>query len=134
MQLIEQLGERNPQPSGETRPTILLVDDNVDVREALRFVIESGGYAVAEAWNGQEALRYLHGNGPPRLILLDLKMPIMDGWTFLEERRKVAAFQQVPVIVISASLIGENPLADVDLWIPKPVYAELLLAAIDRYR
>ncbi len=92
---------------GETGD-ILIVDDDVDARARLRTVLQRDGWSTAEAGNGKEALdAVLHA--PPQLILLDLTMPIMDGFTFLHELRQHPGCSDIPVIVLSArSLNAED--------------------------
>ncbi len=80
---------------------ILVVDDDPDARTRLRTVLERNGWAVSEAGDGQQALdMVLHS--PPQLILLDLTMPVMDGFTFLHELRNRPGVANIPVVVLSA--------------------------------
>ena len=80
---------------------ILVVDDDADVRDRLRTVLERQGWSVIEASNGREALeKVMHG--PPRAVLLDLTMPIMDGFTFLHALREKPGCANLPVLVFSA--------------------------------
>lgn len=83
---------------------ILVVDDYDDARGALRDALEERGYTVIEAANGQEALSFLASrpDANVRLILLDLQMPIMDGWQFLKVLRSYVRLASIPVIVVSA--------------------------------
>jgi CheY-like chemotaxis protein len=81
---------------------ILIADDDPDVRESLRLLLEFRGHSVQEARNGQEALGRLDGAAPPCVILLDLMMPVMDGWQFRRAQLRNPAFADVPVVVISA--------------------------------
>jgi signal transduction histidine kinase/CheY-like chemotaxis protein len=81
---------------------ILVVEDDPSTRDAARRVAEKLGLAVAEAVNGLEGLRWLDGHPPPALILLDLMMPVMDGFEFLEEMQRRPALQNVPVVVLTA--------------------------------
>ncbi|MEO6239468.1 MAG: response regulator [Vicinamibacterales bacterium] len=84
-------------------PTVLIVEDDPDMRTLERYALECGGYKVATARNGAEGLQRLHTDDPPCLILLDLMMPIMDGLTFLAERRKGSLRQDVPVVCVTAA-------------------------------
>ncbi|MEY2532393.1 MAG: hypothetical protein QOF29_303, partial [bacterium] len=77
---------------------ILLVDDEDDLRRILRRFLEIDGYAVTEATNGEAAIQELHRR-PPDLVLLDILMPGVDGWTVLERIRDVS---DVPVLILSA--------------------------------
>ena len=85
----------------EAEGEILVVDDDPGVRERLRSVLERSGYSVGEAGDGAEALRRVM-HGPPRAILLDLTMPVMDGFAFLHALRERPGCQDIPVIVFSA--------------------------------
>lgn len=90
---------------------ILVVDDDPDLRSRLRTVLERQGWTVQEAANGEEALRHvLHS--PPRAILLDLTMPVMDGFTFLHTLRRSPGHEEIPVIVFSARDISETERRD----------------------
>ena len=80
---------------------ILLVEDDVDVRAALRGVLEDDGWDVSEAGNGREALALL-GTRRPEVVLLDLNMPVMDGFDFLAELRRIPGCADVPVVVLTA--------------------------------
>jgi two-component system, chemotaxis family, chemotaxis protein CheY len=80
---------------------ILLVDDDPDILSSTQFLIEAEGYEVATAHNGREALACI-SRTPPDVILLDLMMPVMDGWQFVEELRK-GPHAGLPIIVLSAS-------------------------------
>lgn len=93
-------------PSGFARRVgpILLVDDYDDARVGAREALEDAGYAVIEAPNGQAALNVLVSRPDERisLIVLDLQMPIMDGWRLLELLRCYVRLSKIPVIVASA--------------------------------
>ena len=80
---------------------ILIVEDDFDIREALTQILEEEGYAVREAANGREALD-VAARELPSLILLDLMMPVMNGWQFRAEQIKDPRLAPVPVLVISA--------------------------------
>ena len=71
----------------ESDKHILLVEDNAAVRQILTLFLEGAGYGVAGAANGRQALDYLRQAGPPQVILLDLAMPVMDGWEFRREQQ-----------------------------------------------
>jgi two-component system chemotaxis response regulator CheY len=81
---------------------ILVVDDDPDILEALSEILEAEGFEIRRARNGKEALERLEPD-PPRLILLDLMMPVMDGWEFAQRmRQKPQAISSIPLIVLSA--------------------------------
>ncbi len=92
------------RPAPPARARLLIVDDERDAREALRDLLQHRGYDVAEAGNGQEALDYLRSaNEPPAMILLDLRMPTMDGRRLVLEMQKDAALAQIPIVIVSAA-------------------------------
>mgnify|MGYP001823339008 FL=1 len=80
---------------------VLLVEDDADTREVMARTLDNAGWEVSEAGNGREALQQL-AREKPRLILLDLMMPVMDGFEFLLEMRASADWQDIPVIVLTA--------------------------------
>ena len=78
------------------------MDDDPDILEALSEILEAEGFEIRRARNGKEALERLEPD-PPRLILLDLMMPVMDGWEFAQRmRQKPPEISRIPVIVLSA--------------------------------
>ena len=84
--------------------TILIVEDDVDLQAALSEALEEEGYEVRAAPNGRQALDdLLKGEEPPSLILLDLMMPLMSGWQFLDERIRYPGLSSIPVLVLTAS-------------------------------
>jgi CheY-like chemotaxis protein len=84
----------------DASPVVLVVDDDPDILEALAEILEVEGFSVRRARNGQEALERL--DPAPDLILLDLMMPVMDGWEFAQRLHKLDPKHQAPVIVLSA--------------------------------
>ncbi len=83
-------------------PTVLVVDDDPDILDALSEILEAEGYGVTRARNGQEALERLSPERPD-LILLDLMMPVMDGWAFARHmRERGPGLSELPIIVLSA--------------------------------
>ena len=96
---------------GGVRPEapILVVEDEADLRQLISGLLRADGYATVTATNGSEALRLLREEGvQPCLILLDLLMPVMNGWTFLRRAREDRRLARVPVIVVT----GYLPCAD----------------------
>ena len=81
---------------------LLVVDDDRDTRESLRAALEDHGYTVAVAANGAEAMHKLEER-PPRLVLLDLMMPVVDGWEVLDRMRDNPALDDVAVCICTAS-------------------------------
>ena len=88
--------------------TILLVDDDAGVSDALSDLLISEGYRVAVAGNGAEALRYLDTHPLPSAILLDLMMPVMDGYEFRAKQRRNPVLASVPTFAVSAGAMGER--------------------------
>jgi len=88
-------------PSATIDP-VLLVEDDPAARESTRRLLEKLGFATAEAATGLEGLRWLEEHSPPALILLDLIMPEMDGFAFLEAIQGRRALGHVPVVVLTA--------------------------------
>jgi two-component system response regulator MprA len=85
-----------------TRATILLAEDNSDTRDAIAQVLSVEGYTVVTAVHGRQALDHLHGGLRPELILLDLMMPVMDGWEFRRVQLSEPTLAGIPVVLISA--------------------------------
>ena len=85
------------------RRTVLVVDDDLDTLDVIATAVEEAGYDVMRAPNGREALRQLHeSRGRCDLILLDLMMPVMNGWAFRHRQRETPAFARIPVFLMSA--------------------------------
>jgi signal transduction histidine kinase/CheY-like chemotaxis protein/HAMP domain-containing protein len=111
---------------------ILLVEDDIATRETVRNTIEKMGLAVAEVTNGRQALSWLSENPLPALILLDLMMPEMDGFEFLDTFNRNAGWRDVPVVVITAKQLStaERGLLSVRTVIEKGVSIDRDIAAI----
>ena len=98
----QRLGNALKKYRGATGPqSVLVIEDDAAVRELLRRGLEKDGWTVREAENGRAGLERLE-DGVPAIILLDLMMPEMDGFSFLEELRRRSGCAAVPVIVITA--------------------------------
>jgi CheY-like chemotaxis protein len=98
-------------------------------------ILEAQGYAVSAATHGAEALAQLQAGRTPCIFLLDLMMPVMDGWAFCAEREKDPALVAIPVVVLSAiSRLDPRTAAlrAVD-HVSKPVVVSKLLATVERY-
>ncbi|WP_246659540.1 response regulator [Ancylobacter moscoviensis] len=93
---------------GEEKGVVLVVDDDPLVRTLVRTTIEDAGLAVAEAGGGQEALDWLGAHEMPSLVLLDLMMPGMDGFAFLEKVRAAPEFAELPIVVLTAKELTED--------------------------
>jgi CheY-like chemotaxis protein len=82
--------------------TILVVDDDADIREVLSEVLVENGYRALTAANGVEALHLLRNGSRPCMVLLDLMMPVMDGYIFLEQCKREPSLCGIPIAVITA--------------------------------
>ncbi len=111
--------------------SVLVVEDEEDLRELLRSALELSGYSVVTARDGKDALRTLDEYGTPCLILLDLIMPEMNGWDFLQTFRQRPDFRSIPVIVHSSA----TPRAPEGATrvVQKPMSLERLLALVNEY-
>lgn len=109
---------------------VLIVDDNEEHRELSREVLVACGHQIAEAENGQEALDWLrtHQRQLPCIALVDLMMPVMDGWDFLAALRDEPKWAGISVIVFSARVRGDEPppVLRASAYWPKPPTAEQL--------
>jgi CheY-like chemotaxis protein len=114
---------------------ILIVDDRATSRELLRTVLEKQGYAVTEAADGEEALQKVRAESP-HLVLLDLQMPVRDGYEVLRELRQDPRFAALPIIAITASAMQgdrERALAaGFTAYLTKPVALSQLREEIQR--
>ena len=114
---------------------ILIVDDRATSRELLRTVLEKQGYAVSEAADGEEALQKVRAKAP-HLVLLDLQMPVRDGYEVLRELRQDPRFTALPIIAITASAMQgdrERALAaGFTAYLTKPVTLSHLREEIQR--
>jgi CheY-like chemotaxis protein len=118
-------------PLERQRRPIVVVEDDDDIRETYRDVLEGEGYRVLTAANGREALDVLDGlHGAPCLVLLDLMMPVMDGWQFLRTLKKTDKLVSTPVVVVSAVPQDADGAVRV---MRKPVDVDALLETIREY-
>lgn len=110
-----------------TQASVLIVEDDRDIRECMADALEVEGYSVALAGNGREALDLLRAGVRPDLILLDLLMPVMSGWEFRQEQLSDPLLSGIPVVVVSASAPGGlRP----DRHLPKPFGIDELLEVV----
>lgn len=109
--------------------SILIVEDEREIREVLQQALEFEGYTTLAASNGAEAMDALDKE-TPALILLDLMMPVMDGWEFLERRKPRDA--AIPVIVVSAVAGMGSRSAKADAFLKKPVELDTLLQTVEK--
>ncbi len=112
---------------------ILVVEDDLSIRELLIELLVSEGHQVGSASNGAEGLQYLETQKNPDLILFDLMMPVMDGYSFRLEQLKHNAWSKIPVIVMSAETNAKEKMKrfGIDYFLTKPVDLENILLAVE---
>lgn len=111
------------------RRRILVVEDDADIRDAVASLLEGEGFLVVQVGNGREALEYLRTHEAPALILLDLMMPVMDGWTFRAIQMADPKLARIPILVCSAG--GHGPLpVERERFLRKPFELSRLLSAV----
>jgi CheY-like chemotaxis protein len=119
--------------SSNGHKNVMVVDDDEDIRESIADVLRECGYEVECAMNGRDAMSKLRGGVRPSVILLDLMMPVMDGWQFRAEQVEDPRLAGIPVIVISAA--GANPGVPEGTcaYLRKPFNLKDLLREIERW-
>jgi CheY-like chemotaxis protein len=116
------------------RRSILVVDDDTDLRETVADALVEEGYEVATAPNGAEALRLLRAGARPNVILLDLMMPVLDGWGFRAEQLRDPSIASIPVIVFTAYAVSDEAAEKLkaDRMLRKPILLRDLFATVAR--
>jgi PAS domain S-box-containing protein len=136
---VVRLPRREERVAGEgsavsaRQGSVLLVDDDNDVREILQLTLANEGYDVRAASNGAEALTELT-HGVPDVVLLDMMMPVMSGAEFLAAVRADPRYRRLPVVVVTAWPAEAKSLAGADAVLAKPVDVEVLKSTIDQVR
>ena len=117
-----------------TARCVLIVEDDIDSREALADALIDAGYTVEVAPEGRSALRrLLEAERMPDLVLLDLMMPELDGYGLLSEMNNDVRLAQIPTVLLSASPGARAPTPNVRAFLLKPVHLDKLLAAVTKY-
>jgi putative two-component system response regulator len=115
--------------------SVLIIDDDAGIADALSLLLGQDGYEVKVASDGQMALKLLEARPRPHMILLDLSMPGMDGHAFLKQREQNASLARIPTFVMSA---GDMDFALTDLhvsgWLRKPIKVEALQQLLRKQR
>ena len=113
---------------------ILVVDDDMDIRDCLQEALESEGYSIVTAKDGKEALEVLENPVRPGLILLDMMMPTMNACEFVEQQNQSPRLKQIPTVIMSASNV-ENKALDLSVsgHIKKPFDFENLLETVKHH-
>ena len=114
--------------------TLLVVDDHADARDSLEILLRLVGYDVVTAANGKEALDLLGSGLAPDLILLDMLMPVLDGWHFLERLQRDAPQPRAPIIVTTATILTPEWARDHGCqgFLRKPINPDDLFAEVRR--
>jgi CheY-like chemotaxis protein len=109
---------------------ILVVDDDEVIRETVRLTLELEGYEVATAGDGLEALEALRKGPRPDVVLLDLMMPVVDGWQVAAEVDADPALSSIPIVLVTAYADRSKPMRRAYPVVKKPFELETLLAAV----
>ena len=112
---------------------VLVVDDDPEIGAVTSELLEGGGYKAVRVENGRAALEYLRTGDRPSMILLDLTMPVMDGWQFRREQQEDPSIQSIPVVMITASEERRADLIPNEQVLRKPVPVDELLKFVHRF-
>ena len=129
-----KLKQESPVPAvTDLAAPVLVVEDDREQRESLCAMLDFEGFGHAEAANGREALDYLDRSGAPCVILLDLDMPVMNGWIFRAQQLADERLSNIPVVVVTANNEGlRDRFPGVAGFLYKPLNFEKLAALLDR--
>ncbi len=116
------------------RPKILLVDDDVDLVKVMSGALESKAYEVIVAYNGQEGLEKARKEKPD-LVVLDILMPVADGFTFADQFRKDPSLTKIPVLALTSfsESLGQPFPFEVSEYIVKPIKPKDLVAKVEEF-
>lgn len=113
-----------------SKGTLLLVEDDVDLRESVAEILSFADYEICTAANGIEALKLIHAGYKPDAVLTDLMMPLMDGFELIAHLRK-EEIEHLPIIVLSASYNRAETKTGADVFLSKPFTIDELTDSID---
>jgi CheY-like chemotaxis protein len=122
-------------PEAHPSHQVLIVDDNDDARESLALLMKMHGFDVAPAWSAEDALRHFRQGFRACIVVLDLRMPGMDGWAFWDRMRIDPDLAKIPVLIVSG-LAGEAERArerGVCQFLVKPADPADIVAAVERH-
>ena len=113
----------------------MVVDDDADIREGLQDLLIDDGFKVATARHGQDALDQLAGGVAPRLIVLDLMMPVMDGYEFYRRWAEDPQLKRIPLVIVSASQVhgADKQFGEAAAFISKPLEVDRFLAVVEHH-
>lgn len=124
--------EKKEETGAHCSKRILVVEDNREIQDSLKMALEVEGYDVFTADNGKEGMDQLAKMAPPCLILLDLMMPVMNGWEFVEEINKDMLLSTIPIVVVSA--FGDKKgTPKSEGYIQKPIDLDALLNTVSKH-
>ena len=114
---------------------ILVVEDDDEIREDLSDALADAGFSVVAAHDGNDALSKMQSMAQPCLVLLDLMMPVMDGWELRREMLRRPELAQVPVFVVSAvpGIQEESKALEANGYLLKPFNVRQLLSVVEKY-
>jgi CheY-like chemotaxis protein len=118
---------------GAASHLVMVIDDDASIRETLCELLEEEGYPAVGAANGRDALAALRAGPLPCLILLDLMMPVMNGWEFREQQQRDPALAAIPVAVITAAGLQQGETIHAEAVLPKPLRIEAVLGVLRKY-
>jgi CheY-like chemotaxis protein len=132
--MAEPIATLSVDSRGGTSKTVLVVEDNPVDREWLTLVLRRAGYQVIMTGHGEQALDYLYSKPAPHLILLDMFMPVLDGWHFLDRLHEELPEKSIPVVVATATILTpewaeEHHCAG---FLRKPIEEDMLLREVSR--
>jgi CheY-like chemotaxis protein len=127
-----------PEADQDFCQSVLIVEDDDYIRDALELALKSEGYIVGTAPDGQQAIDLLPTMPQPSLILLDMNMPVMSGWQFLQAQKASAQFADLPVVILSAVpagqvLVSETGAVSAEGMLSKPIHLDHLFKVVGQY-
>jgi len=116
------------------KSTVLIIDDDADIREVIKIFLETDGYHVNTAADGYDALEQLHNGSRPKLIILDLMMPRLDGEQFMKAFHE-SGLGDIPIVILSGHSAAEKKAIELnaDYCLLKPVEVRDLLDTVHRF-
>ncbi len=116
-----------------SKKPVLIVEDDEGIRTAMRMTAEMFGFVAYSAANGQEAFECLHTMPRPGLILLDLMMPIMDGWAFAQAIEGQKDYADIPIVAVTAFTDQARAIRKAEKVIGKPVDIDVLAETLQKF-
>jgi chemosensory pili system protein ChpA (sensor histidine kinase/response regulator) len=130
---VRERAESSSEGEAASRCLVAIIEDDSEFRNMLRELLEEERYRVVAVSNGAEALERLKGDAIPNVILLDVSMPVMDGFDFLRFRNEDPELAAVPVVLVTNAKPHERPTVGVNDVVRKPIDIDEILFAIKRY-